>query len=73
MLRPTKPVPRVGASASISHFGGRVEEAVILAVEDEGRRLVVRGSGLETHMFTLRRATAAYVLLGEQHAPRLRL
>ncbi|MGI8557355.1 MAG: hypothetical protein ACR2ND_03430 [Solirubrobacteraceae bacterium] len=73
MLRPTKPVPIVGASASISHFGGDSERAVILAVEDDGRRLVVRDSLAATHEFTLRRATAAYVLRGEQHAPRLRL
>lgn len=73
MLRPTKPVPAVGASASVSHFGGGDEEVVIVAVEDDGRRLVVRDAGAQTHEFTLRRATAVYVLRGEQHSPRLRL
>ncbi|GAC1436888.1 MAG: hypothetical protein NVSMB51_09230 [Solirubrobacteraceae bacterium] len=73
MLKPTRPMPRVGARASISHFGGRAEQAVIVAIRDEGRSLVVRDEGRELREFTLRRATAAFVLVGEQHSPRLEL
>ncbi len=42
MLNPTRPVPRVGARAHIKHFGGGIEAGVVVAVEDEGRRLQVR-------------------------------
>jgi hypothetical protein len=73
MPRPSKPFPRVGGAASIAHFGGRAEQVTIVAVEDHGRRLVVRDEQGALHEFTLRRATAAFVLAGEQAAPRLRL
>ncbi|MGI8803701.1 MAG: hypothetical protein ACR2KV_16310 [Solirubrobacteraceae bacterium] len=73
MLGPTKPYPRVGAQAVIAHFGGRSEPVTIVGVEDGGRRVVVSADGGERHEFTLRRATAAFVAAGEQHAPRLRL
>jgi hypothetical protein len=73
MLGPTKPMPRVGARAVIAHFGGRAEPVTIVGVEDGGRRLVVSGESGERSEFTLRRATAAFVAVGEQHAPRLRL
>jgi hypothetical protein len=62
----------VGAPAAIVHFGGLSEPVTIVGVEDGGRRLVVAAAG-EHREFTLRRATAAYVEAGEQHAPRLRL
>lgn len=66
-------MPKVGARASISHFGGLAESAVIVAIREEGRRVVVRDEAQELREFTLRRATAAFVLDGEQHSPRLRL
>lgn len=73
MLGPTKPVPRVGAPAVIAHFGGPTEAVTIVGVEDDGRRVVVSAGDGRRQEFTLRRATAAFVLAGEQHAPRLRL
>lgn len=73
MLGPTKPFPRLGDRASIAHFGGRSEPVTIVGIEDGGRRLVVSGAGGAERVFTLRRATAAFVAAGEQHAPRLRL
>jgi hypothetical protein len=73
LLGPTKPFPRVGARAVIAHFGGRSEPVVVVGVEDDGRRLLVSGPDARPREFTLRRSTAAFVLAGEQHAPRLRL
>jgi hypothetical protein len=73
VLGPTKPFPRVGAPALIAHFGGPTEAVTIVGVEDDGRRVVVSSGDGRHHEFTLRRATAAFVLAGEQHAPRLRL
>lgn len=73
MLGPTKPLPRVGSAASIAHFGGRAEAATIVAVQAAGRTLVVRDEGGTLREFTLRRATAAFVLAGQQHSPRLRV
>ena len=73
MLGPTKPFPRVGDGAAIAHFGGRSEPATIVGVEDDGRRLVVADAVGARYEFTLRKATAAFVQAGEQHAPRLRL
>ncbi len=73
MLGPSKPVPRLGAPAVIAHFGGRAEIVTIVGIEDGGRRLVVGGADGARREFTLRRATAAFVAAGEQHAPRLRL
>ncbi|MDQ1422484.1 MAG: hypothetical protein QOJ52_4446 [Acidimicrobiaceae bacterium] len=73
MLGPTKPFPRLGDRALIAHFGGQPEPVTVVGVDDDGRRLTVCDAGGEQHEFTLRRATAAFVLAGEQHAPRLRL
>jgi hypothetical protein len=42
MLGPSRPLPRVGAPARIKHFGGGVEDAIVVAVEDDGRRVSVR-------------------------------
>ncbi len=73
MLGPSKPVPRIGAQAVIVHFGGRAEQVTIVGVEDDGRRILVSATGGGRSAFTLRRATAAFVEDGQQHAPRLRL
>jgi hypothetical protein len=73
VLGPTKPFPRLGDRALIAHFGGPSEAVTIVGVDDDGRRLTVCAAGGERHEFTLRRATAAFVLAGQQHAPRLRL
>lgn len=42
MLGPTRPFPRVGASARIKHFGGSVELGTVVAVHDDGARVSVR-------------------------------
>lgn len=74
MLGPTKPPPQIGAAAWIRHFGGGPEERVtIVEIQEEGRRLLVEDTQGARHAFTLRRATAAFVLEGEQTSPRLRL
>jgi hypothetical protein len=73
VLGPTKPFPRVGARALVAHFGGQSEPVTIVGIADGGRRLTVAGAAGERQEFTLRRATAAYVAAGQQHAPRLRL
>ena len=70
---PTKPPPRVGSPARIQHFGGRAEQVRVVAIEGGGRTVVVEDRHGQRRAFTLRRATAAYVLAGEQHSPRLRL
>jgi len=72
-VRPTRPQPAVGASVRIWHFGGESETATIVEVRDGGRCVVVAGSSGARREFTLRRATAAFVAVGEQHSPRLEL
>jgi hypothetical protein len=73
VLGPTRPLPRVGARARITHFGGTSEAAVVLAVEDDGRRLAVRGAGGEVLEFVLSPATARFVHADGAHGPRLEL
>ena len=73
MLHPTRPVPRVGASARITHFGGTSESAVVLAVADEGRRVSVRCAGGDVLEFVLSPATARFVHADGAHGPRLEL
>jgi hypothetical protein len=63
----------VGAPARITHFGGTSESAVVLAVEDDGRRLSVRGAGGEVLEFVLSPATARFVRAGDAHGSRLEL
>jgi hypothetical protein len=63
----------VGARARITHFGGTSEVAVVLAVQDEGRRLAVRGAGGEVLEFVLSPATARFVPADGAHGPRLEL
>jgi hypothetical protein len=67
-----KVLPKLGAQAAIRHFGGGEPEAVtIVTIEDDGRRLTVEDPQGRLHVFTLRRATANFVLDGQQSAPRL--
>jgi hypothetical protein len=72
VLHPTRPVPRVGARARITHFGGSSEAAVVVAVDDEGRRIAVRAGG-ELLDFVLSPATARFVYADGAHGPRLEL
>lgn len=73
MLGPTRPVPCVGAPARIKHFGGGSEAGTVIAVEDEGRRLWVRGSDDELYEFVLSPKSARFVSAGDAHGPRLEI
>ncbi len=73
MLGPSRPVPRVGARARISHFGGQVEVGTVVAVTDDGRRLRVAAPSGESLEFVLSPATARFVAAGVAHGPRLEL
>jgi hypothetical protein len=66
-------MPRVGAPARVVHFGGSVQDAVVVAVDDDGRRLLVRDAAGATVEFVLNRATARFVAAGGGHGPRLEL
>lgn len=73
MLGPTRPLPRVGAPTRVMHFGGLVERGTVLAVEDDGRRLSVRGEDGEVHEFVLSPKSARFVSAENAHGPRLEL
>lgn len=73
MLAPSRPLPRVGARARIKHFGGLVEQGTVLTVEDDGRRLSVRGEDGELHEFVLSQKSARFVSADDAHGPRLEL
>src|SRR5207253_2981225 len=60
-VRPSRPVPRVGNRARIVHFGGGLESAVVLAVDEDGRRVQVRGEEGEVRELVLSPATARFV------------
>jgi hypothetical protein len=55
------------------HFGGLVERGTVLAVEDDGRRLSVRGEDGEVHEFVLSPKSARFVSAENAHGPRLEL
>ncbi len=57
----------------IAHFGGSFERGTIVGIQDEGRRLKVRGEGGETHQFVLSPATARFVSAASAQGPRLEL
>ncbi len=73
MIGPSRPLPRVGGHVRIKHFGGGSEPGAVLAVEEEGRRLSVRGEDGELHEFVLSPKTARFVSAGDAHGPRLEL
>ena len=73
VLAPSRPLPRDGTHARIVHFGGGVEDATVVAVHDDGRRLEVRDEGGAVLEFTLNPATARFVSVGSAHGPRLEL
>lgn len=70
---PTRPLPRVGASARIRHFGGGAEPVTVRVVDADGRRLVVQSESGERLEFVLSPATAQFVAAGTAHGPRLEL
>ena len=69
---PSRPVPRVGEAARVTHFGGGSERAVIVRVEEDGRGLQVRTESGELLDFTLSPATARFAT-AEAGGPRLEL
>jgi hypothetical protein len=73
MLGPSRPLPQVGVRAQIRHFGGGSEAGTVVAVEDDGRRLRVRGSDGKLYEFVLSPANARFVSAGGAHGPRLEL
>jgi hypothetical protein len=73
MLGPSRPVPEVGARVRIAHFGGGFEQGTIVAVREQGRRLVVRAEAGERHEFVLSPATARFVSAASAQGPRLDL
>jgi hypothetical protein len=72
MLQPTRPLPRAGAPARITHFGGEVELATVVAVHQDGRRLHVRCQDGDAE-FVLSEATAKFVATGWASGMRLQL
>ena len=72
VLGPSRPLPRVGAPARISHFGGGFERGTVVAVHEQGRRLEVRLEAGEVLEFVLNPATARFVA-GGAGGPRLEL
>ena len=66
-------MPRVGAKARIAHFGGGFQDALIVAVHDGGRRVLVRDEAGEVLEFALSPATARFMATGPAHGPRLEL
>jgi hypothetical protein len=73
MLGPTRPVPRVGASARIRHFGGSSEDGVVVAVHEQGRGVTVRGEDGERYEFVLSHSSARFLSAGDARGPRLEL
>ncbi|HEY2217081.1 MAG TPA: hypothetical protein VGH21_06270 [Solirubrobacteraceae bacterium] len=73
MLGPSRPLPSVGAAARIRHFSGELEQATVIAVHDQGRRIEVRTQGSETLAFVLSPATARFVSADSAQGPRLEL
>jgi hypothetical protein len=73
MLKPSRPLPRVGARVRIAHFGGGFEPGTIVAVGDDGRRLQVRAEGGDVLDFVLSPASARFVSAASTSGPRLEL
>jgi hypothetical protein len=73
VLRPTRPLPRVGGDARIAHFGGGFEAGTVVAVSGGGRLLEVQGESGERYRFELNPATARFLAAGDAHGPRLEL
>jgi hypothetical protein len=73
MPKPSRQLPLIGTRARVTHFGGGREAAVVLVVEDGGRRLQVRCDSGELLEFVLSPATARFVSAESSHGPRLEL
>jgi len=73
VLGPSRPLPSVGTSARIVHFGGSHERCRVTAVCDDGKRVEVLGESGETFEFVLSPATARFVSARSARGPRLEL
>jgi hypothetical protein len=73
MLGPSRPLPSVGAAATIRHFSGERERVTVIALSDHGRRIEVRTHNGETLEFVLSPATARFVSAESAQGPRLEL
>jgi len=73
VLKPTRPLPRLGGYARIHHFGGTSERVRIVAVHEAGRRIEVRPDGGEPLSFELNAATARFLPVGDAQGVRLEL
>lgn len=73
MLRPTRPVPRIGVAVRVGHFGGGFERGVVMSVDGEGRQLTVACENGEVLEFVLSQATARFVASTGRPGPRLEL
>ncbi len=58
-MRPSRPIPRVGLSATVRHLAVDVA-AVVFEVTEDGRRVTVQTEDDETIEFVLNRSTAYY-------------
>jgi hypothetical protein len=70
-VRPSRALPRVGATVRIRHFSGEAEAVAIVELRDYGRSVVVAGANGVRREFTLRRANARFIERGSQHSPHL--
>jgi hypothetical protein len=66
-------VPKLGALARVSHFGGDVEIGIVCAVRDGGREVEVSVESGERFEFLLHPATAKFVLSGAAHGVEMEL
>ncbi len=73
MIRPSRPLPRVGGQVQIRHFGGSVEGGTIVAVHEDGARLDVEGEDGERYDFVLSQKNARFVSAGDVHGPHLEI
>jgi hypothetical protein len=63
----------VGTQVRIVHFGGGVQDGVVVSVAEQGRRVRVRAEHGEELEFVLSPATARFVFAGGSAGPRLEL
>jgi hypothetical protein len=70
-LKPSRPLPEVGAPARIWHFSGESEPVSIVELREQGRSVVVACADGSQREFTLRRVSARFIERGQQHSPRL--
>jgi hypothetical protein len=70
-LKPSRPLPELGAPARIWHFSGESEPVSIVELREQGRSVVVARVDGSRREFTLRRVSARFIERGQQHSPRL--